>query len=137
MDRSTPSSPTNRPATEPRRILVVDDEPAILKAVRRALMGAVRVAPRTGCSVDLAETAADALALATIHRYHAVITDYEMPGRNGIWLLERLKEQCPETFRVLHSGSNSSNLGAHIARGVVQRFIPKPAEAEVLAELWA
>ena len=136
MDRSTPSSPTNRPATEPRRVLVVDDEPAALKAVRRVLLDAARLSSMIGCSVDIAETAEDALAFAMVHRYHAVITDYEMPGRNGIWLLEKFKEQCPDTFRVLHSGSHPSGLGAHIACGVVQRFLPKPASTGALAALW-
>ena len=136
MDTSNSASPVNRPTTETRCILVVDDEPAMLKAVRRALMDAVRVSSRTGCSVDVAESAEGALALVLINRYHTVITDYEMPDRNGVWLLERLKEQCPDTFRVLHSGSDPSGLGAHIACGVIQRIIPKPASSGELAKLW-
>jgi CheY-like chemotaxis protein len=136
MDKINPSNLVNQASAEARRILVVDDEPVMLKAVRRALMDAVRHSSRAGCSVDVAETAEDALTLATTHRYHAVITDYEMPDRNGVWLLEKLKEQCPDTFRVLHSGSNPRGLGAHIACGVIQQFIPKPASSGELAALW-
>jgi CheY-like chemotaxis protein len=136
MNTIKPSNLVNQAAAEARRILVVDDEPLMLKAVRRALMDAVRHSSRAGCSVDVAETAVDALALATTHRYYAVVTDYEMPDRNGVWLLERMKEQYPSTFRVLHSGSNPSGLGAHIACGVIQRFLPKPASSGELAKLW-
>ena len=126
----------NRFSIGARRVLVVDDDPAVLKAVQRVLLDAVRVSSHTACSVDTAETAEDALAFAMVHRYHAVITDYEMPGRNGIWLLEMVQERFPETFRVLHSGSNPSELGAHIVRGVVQRFIPKPAPVGAIAKIW-
>ena len=136
MDTINSSNLVNEAAAEARRILVVDDEPMMLKAVRRALMDAVRQSSRAGCSVDVAETAADALALATTHRYHAVITDYEMPDRNGVWLLERLKEQCPQTLRVLHSGSDPRGLGVHVERGVIQRIISKPASSGELAALW-
>jgi CheY-like chemotaxis protein len=123
-----PSS--TRPASpERRRILVVDDEPVVLNAVRRSL--------RIGCAVDVAANAEDGLALAMVHKYHAVVTDFDMPGRNGIWLLEQLRERFPETLRVLHSGSDPADVGAHVARGVVQRFIPKPAPAGALARLWA
>jgi len=136
MDRSAPSNLMNRSTIGTRRILVVDDEPAVLNAVRRILLDAVRRTSRTGCSVDVAATAEEALAFVMVHRYDAVITDYEMPGRNGIWLLEKVKERFPETFRVLHSGSNPSELGAHIARDVVQRLLPKPASIGALAKLW-
>jgi CheY-like chemotaxis protein len=136
MDRNASWNLTSRSDIGPRRVLVVDDEPAVLKAVRRILLDAVRDASRTGCSVDIAETAADALALAATHRYHAVITDYEMPGKNGIWLLEQVQVQFPETLRVLHSGGNLGGLAEVIARGVVQRLIPKPAPDGALAEIW-
>jgi CheY-like chemotaxis protein len=137
MERSDASNLASRPLAGTRRILVVDDEPAVLSAIRRALLDAARPTSRNGCSVDVAATAEDALALAMVHRYDAVITDNEMPGRSGVWLLEKMKERFPGTFRVLHSGSNVNELEAQVVRGVVQRFIPKPAPVGALDALWA
>jgi DNA-binding NtrC family response regulator len=75
-------------------LLIVDDEPAILLAFRRAFRGEV-------LEVLTAETAADGLALARERRPDVVVLDVHLPDLNGLEMLRRLREldaRCPVVF---------------------------------------
>ena len=63
-----------------------------------------------------------------------MIADYEMPGYNGIWLLEQVQRLYPRTLRILVSGASSSLFLPHVRSGLIQRFIPTPASAESLVD---
>lgn len=109
-------------------LLIVDDEVAILSAWRRAL-------EREGFEVELATNAAEALEVLEQRSVTAVITDYDMPGESGLWLLERVQQQFPEARRVLSSGSPVGR-GENIPVGrVVQDFLPKPVSVAQMVEL--
>jgi two-component system KDP operon response regulator KdpE len=66
------------------RILIVDDEPAIRRLVRRA-------AERAGYTVAEAETAAEALTLAHRQGCELVLLDLGLPDRDGIELVALIK----------------------------------------------
>ena len=66
--------PPDRPGVTAPRILVVDDEPQILRALRTNLRGA-------GYEVDTAATAEEALAEAAMRQPDAVILDLAAAGR--------------------------------------------------------
>jgi two-component system chemotaxis response regulator CheY len=70
-------------ATQPRRVLVVDDS----ATVRLALAEVLR---RMGYEVVQAKDGVDALALLEQHRFALVICDHNMPRMDGITLLEHL-----------------------------------------------
>ena len=108
------------------KILVVDDEPSILKGLRRLLGRRFQV--------ETASSAEQAIDLVTSNSYHAVITDYDMPGHNGIWLLEAISEKAPQTRRVLHTGTNPDGLENHLESGIIQTYVPKPASKGELVE---
>lgn len=109
------------------RILLVDDEAGILNALKRVL--------RQGCADGLwgplrIESFTDpAAALARICecRFSLVITDYRMPGINGVELLAAVREQQPECVRVILSGQTDHDglLGA-INQAQIARFLSKP-----------
>jgi DNA-binding NtrC family response regulator len=103
------------------RILVVDDEPMVLRALVRLL--------REHCIVDTADNAEHALLLMSSRAYDAVVTDYEMGGRDGIWLLRQVERRYPKVRRVLHSGSAPIAVETHVRSGLVQSFVQKPATA--------
>lgn len=63
------------------RILVVDDEPQIRRALNTALSG-------HGYTVELAETAEDGLALLAAHPHDLVVLDLMLPGIDGIGFIE-------------------------------------------------
>ncbi len=69
-----------------RQILIVDDEPAVLKATMRVLE---RYIPDV--RVNAASTGDDALILIEANEYDLVISDVTMPDMNGFELQERVR----------------------------------------------
>jgi CheY-like chemotaxis protein len=110
-----------------RRVLVVDDDCAVRFSICRLLSG--------DFDIDTAASAEQALALAEAKEYDVVICDYEMPGRDGLWLLRELRQRSPGAIRVLHSGSDPEGVADHVREGLVDRFIPKPISAESISWL--
>ena len=115
--RRSPPAAARRP-----RVLLVDDEPEVLRALTRLL------APHA--SVTTAHSAAQAAILLDAFSYQAVITDYEMPGPNGLWLLERARERFPRMRRVMLTGSDNVEIAVQRAAGLVERLLAKPAERD-------
>ena len=102
-----------------KRVLLVDDEEAVLKAVSRMLCKRV--------IVDTATSVKEAMFKVFLNDYSAVISDFEMPGRDGVWFLGELTKLAPMTRRILHSGSDPSDIEEHLRSGVIHEFIRKPA----------
>ncbi|PTT80003.1 response regulator [Pelomonas sp. HMWF004] len=125
-------SPT---AAGPAHVLLVDDEPAILQAVARALRAGVadgRLPPlRTEAFADPAA----ALARAVEQPFALAISDFRMPGMNGSRFLARLRELQPGCRRVMLSAhADHDGLSAAINEARVSRFLDKPwCDAELLA----
>src|SRR5437016_3446706 len=79
-----------------RRILLVDDNERVLLALVRLLERAF--------DIDVARSAEDAAALLEVWPYDGVVTDYELPGRDGAWLLGVAARKQPRAVRILTSG---------------------------------
>ena len=71
-----------------RKILVIDDEEAILEMVRETLL-------QQGYEVDIARDGESALRRATQKRYDLALCDWKMPGLNGEQIYERLRAANP------------------------------------------
>jgi two-component system KDP operon response regulator KdpE len=67
------------------RVLVVDDEPQILRALETALRGA-------GYEIDTAATGEAALTQAALHQPDAIILDLVLPGKSGAEVCRELRE---------------------------------------------
>jgi PAS domain S-box-containing protein len=79
-------------------IMFVDDEPGILEAVRDYLED-------TGtCTVDTAQSAAEALEKLHERPYDAIIADYIMPDVDGIRFLQIVREQYGDIPFILYTG---------------------------------
>jgi two-component system NtrC family sensor kinase len=74
------------------RVLVVDDEESILQLVQDVLRG-------EGHHVESTTSGQTALELITRHPYDIVVTDWKMPGLNGIGLYEELLRKNPAAAR--------------------------------------
>ena len=70
------------------RILVVDDEPAIRELITQVFM-------ETGCTVDSAHDAYEALEKVKTAEYHLILVDIKMAGLSGIELYRSLEELSP------------------------------------------
>lgn len=109
------------------RVLLVDDEPAVLAVLERSLAHLGRAPCR-------ATDAAEALAWLGRERFGVIVSDYSMPGHDGLWLLDRVRHRCPGMRRVLMSGGPVPAIADHLQEGLVERFLPKPVTPRILAE---
>ncbi|MBK9443057.1 MAG: EAL domain-containing protein [Comamonadaceae bacterium] len=101
-------------------LLLVDDEPNILNAIKRLLR-------REGYRILCAESAAQGLDLLATHRVQVVISDQRMPVMTGTEFLSRVKELYPDTVRLVLSGySELESLTDAINKGAIYRYISKP-----------
>ena len=113
-------SPPPTSEREPYRILLVDDEPGVLKAL-------TRVFRQEAYEVLTAANAAEGLARLRDQRIHLVISDYMMPGMNGAEFLKQVKSLSADTLRIMLTGHADTGavMGA-INDGAVYKFILKP-----------
>lgn len=77
-----------------RRILVVDDEPAVRELLKRVLARAMGVA---AVEVDTAASADEALARLASVKYSLILSDFRMPGRDGVELVDAARQLQPAT----------------------------------------
>jgi CheY-like chemotaxis protein len=109
------------------RILLVDDEPRILDALRRNLHGLF--------TIDTAASGAEGLALfeAIEAPYAVVISDMMMPGMDGAEFLARAHAAAPDTVQMILSGqAELSSTIAAVNDGNLFRFLTKPCEGKDL-----
>lgn len=100
------------------KILLVDDEPNVLKALARLLKQYHLITANSG---------EEALSLAEEHVFDLVISDYRMPGLNGIDFLILFKRRQPDAIRVVLTGFADVEGAQHaINEAEVFRFINKP-----------
>jgi sigma-B regulation protein RsbU (phosphoserine phosphatase) len=117
------------PRSVPARILAVDDDPAVLHAVKRILGGRYELAS--------ASSPFEALALAGGFRPDLALLDIRMPAMDGFELMQRLRAEQPDVDIIFVTGS-MSDPDAHLIRAIEQGafyFIPKPFDRQVLQTL--
>jgi type II secretory ATPase GspE/PulE/Tfp pilus assembly ATPase PilB-like protein/DNA-binding NarL/FixJ family response regulator len=108
-------------APSPRyRLLLVDDEPNVLRALQR-------VFHQENYEIITASNGIDGLRALEPSGAQVVISDYMMPEMNGADFLRQVKQQHPETIRIMLTGHADSGavMGA-IKEGAVYKFILKP-----------
>ncbi|MCB0218920.1 MAG: sigma-54-dependent Fis family transcriptional regulator [Chrysiogenetes bacterium] len=105
------------------KLLVVDDDPGVLKALRRSLI--------EDYVVLTAQSGEEALGLLEKHDDVAcVLTDQRMPGMSGADLLARALELQPQTRRVVLTGyTDMDDVVRMINEGNIDFYLTKPWEA--------
>lgn len=111
------------------RIMIVDDEVSILKALTRVL----RIAPCTygnktfTLEVESFSSPAAALDCARHQSFDLFISDFRMPGMDGIEFLKGAKALQPDAARLILSGYADLNALVRAVNEVgIERFIGKP-----------
>ena len=111
------------------RILAVDDEPSVLNSLRRIFV-------EEDC--DFIDAGSGAEGLEVMHLgsiFDVIISDFRMPGMNGIDFLTMACELQPHTLRILLTGqAPGKDVDVSLRSGVVTRYIPKPWDNEQLLE---
>ncbi|MGP1684939.1 MAG: response regulator, partial [Giesbergeria sp.] len=109
-------------------LLLVDDEPNILAALKRLLR-------LDGHVILTANSGAEGLDVLSRHKVDVIISDQRMPGMTGVEFLRAAKVSYPDTIRIVLSGyTELQSVTDAINEGAVYRFLTKPWEDEQLRE---
>ena len=107
-------------------LLCVDDEPGILRSLRRLLRG-------EDFNVITASSGLEALEVLAEQPVQVMVADPRMPDMSGIELIERVKHEHPHVVRVVLSGfADIATILSAINRGEVFRYLGKPWNDEEL-----
>lgn len=102
-------------------ILVVEDE----ENLARTLAQALRIGSDGQYSVEVCHSAEEAEVKLSQKTFHLVISDYRLPGRDGLDLVMQIKTEIPETHTILVTGFNNSLLEAQ-ADQMTEGYLIKP-----------
>ncbi len=106
-------------------LLIVDDEANTLASLSRAF----RLA---GHEATVCDNAAKALEIAKAQKFDLILSDVVMPGRNGLALLEDLKNQGVTAPVVMMSGQADIAMAVQATRLGALDFLEKPVSTDKL-----
>jgi two-component system NtrC family sensor kinase len=107
--------------SEQVKILCVDDEKNVLKALERIFLD-------DDFEIMTGNSGEEGLGILDLNPdIQVVISDYRMPGMNGVEFLREVYTRRPDTVRMVLSGyADTASIVAAINEGQIYKFIPKP-----------
>ena len=108
-------------------VLIIDDDAVFLKAVAEALKRGDR-----DIKIETATTAEQGLQLLGRQHFDAIISDFRMPGLNGIDLLKECVVACPDTPVVVLTGYGNPALEQDAFNHGAYAVLQKPVDIGVL-----
>ena len=110
------------------RVLLVDDEPALLRIYGRTL-------EKGGYAVDVAPEGEVAAKLLASRRYDVIVTDISMPGLDGIQLLRTVRRRDADVPVILMTGAPTLETAVSAVEGGALRYLLKPFDGKKLLEV--
>lgn len=115
-------------------VLIVDDEAAIRQLLTRWLSAG-------GHSVLEAPDAESALQVLASHPVGAVLCDKSMPGHDGLWLIEQMRERFPNVAIILATADDAVPPRISLQSGILGYLVkpfkqPRVLEAVQDAMAW-
>jgi response regulator RpfG family c-di-GMP phosphodiesterase len=108
-----------RAANAAHSVLIVDDENGVRELLSRWLLA-------DGYSVTTAGNAEEALGRLAATPSAVALCDIRMPGRDGLWLAERIRQRYPETAVIMATGvQETAPVAQPLAQGVID-YLTKP-----------
>ena len=110
------------------KVLLVDDDAMVLAGLKRQL--------RNHFTIDTALSGEEALKqIEENGPYAVIVSDYMMPGMNGIEFLSYVKKSDPDTVRMMLTGTADMPTAIRaVNEGSIFQFHPKPCPAETLCK---
>jgi diguanylate cyclase (GGDEF)-like protein len=103
-----------------RTLLLVDDEPNILAALKRQMRGA-------NCRILTASSGQQGLELLESEPVDVIVSDQRMPGMTGVEFLRVVKTSHPDTVRMVLSGfTELQSVTDAVNEGAIYKFLTKP-----------
>jgi len=108
-------------------ILVLDDDPIVTRTMQ------ILLGEEASLNVATFNHPSDALASLDDREYEVVVSDFVMPGMDGIEFLKRVREQQPSTSRILLTGyADKQNAIRAINEAGLYYYFEKPWDNEKL-----
>ncbi|RME24101.1 MAG: response regulator [Deltaproteobacteria bacterium] len=116
-------------AKKTMNIFLVDDEPMVLRALKRVLR-------KEGYNIEAFGSAQEVLEQMEHRQPDCLVSDYYMPKKDGLELLAEVHERWPEVYRVMLTGGYlDDRVQQAIDRGDVHLLIRKPWKMEDIQKL--
>jgi YesN/AraC family two-component response regulator len=115
-----PTEQVGQPSNTLRQVLIVDDEITITWLLRESLE------QFPNCQIWTASRTEDALALCETTSFDLILTDYKMPGMDGLTLAEALRRLQPHAAIVLLTGYSSDDICQRASALGIQKVLNKP-----------
>ena len=120
------TDPLRQPAADARRrVLVIDDEPAVLRALGLLL-------EKKGFSVSTARSAREAMALVEKTKFDVILTDIIMPEVSGVELLRQLRRHDLDVPVILMTAGPTLDTALEAIAYGAQQYLLKPVEPDEL-----
>lgn len=110
------------------RLLLVDDDPALLRAFARMLSA-------DGYAVDTRADGEAAVEAVRQSRYDAIVSDIDMPRLDGVAMLERIRAHDLDVPVVLVTGNPTLDTAMAAVEHGALRYVPKPVEGDKLRRI--
>ena len=110
-----------------KRILVIDDEPSIGKALTLGLSS-------HEMEVDVAEDGASGVRLGCEKHYDILIADLYLPDLDGLEVIQRIRTHCPEIISIVITGNPSRESFDKAAEHCVCAYLEKPLDMQSLKD---
>jgi DNA-binding response OmpR family regulator len=120
------TGPTATPPAPRARVLVVDDEAHVRSALTRSLT-------LLGYRADAAASGYQALEMLERAPYDAMVLDIHMPGMDGVEVMERACQACPDLSIVLLTGRATLESAIAAVRSHAADYLLKPASVHDIA----
>ncbi len=128
--RGAGRSRSPRQARKQKRILVVDDDPQLLRYVRDALTAAGYAPVVTGDTRDLSQ-------LLATHRPELVLLDLRLPGPDGIELMEQIPELADLPVIFISGYGRDETIARALEAGAVDYIVKPFSTTELTARIGA
>jgi FixJ family two-component response regulator len=127
-DKQSKKSQTRKDRTEPARVLLVEDEPALIDVIDNLLRREV------GCSVISAPDIQTANSILSSQQVELVLADVTLPDGNGMELLPAIRKNHPTATTIVITGDPTVDRAiSAIQEGAVD-FLPKPFDSKQLVD---
>jgi len=112
------------------KTLLVDDDELIRDSLKIAFTA-------KGCSMRVAENAEQGLQAITEEQFDIIISDYRLPGMNGLDFIKQAAVTQPQAVKFLITAYRDDHIFSEAARMGVNEFIEKPFSVKALVALLA